>query len=187
MRLIFIGPPGAGKGTQAEKIVSNYKLTHLSTGDMLRAAVSAKTEVGLLAEKYMSSGQFVPDTVIIDIMSEKLKSPDCQNGFLLDGFPRTLPQATALDEMLQKNNTPLDVVLELKVPDDELYRRLAERGRTDDAPEVIRNRLVVYAEQTTPLLQYYAKQSLLKTVDGQGSVDVIFERIKEILDKLISS
>ncbi|MDR2172107.1 MAG: adenylate kinase [Planctomycetaceae bacterium] len=185
MRIIFIGPPGAGKGTQATKIIDGYKLVHLSTGDMLRAAVKAKTEIGLNAEKYMLSGQFVPDNVIIDIISDRLNSQDFKAGFLLDGFPRTLPQAQALDEMLQKNKTPLDVVLELKVPDDELYRRLAERGRTDDKPDVIRNRLTVYAEQTAPLLQYYEKQSLLKTIDGQGDVNAIFERVRKILDKFI--
>lgn len=185
MRIIFIGPPGAGKGTQAEKIVSHYKLVHLSTGVMLRVAVAEKTEIGLQAEKYMSSGQFVPDDVIIGIISERLNAQDCKKGFLLDGFPRTLTQAAALDEMLQKNNTPLDIVLELKVPDDELFRRLAERGRDDDKPNVIHNRLAVYAEQTLPLLQYYAKQSLLKTIDGQGSINIIFERMKETLDKFI--
>ncbi|MDR2762337.1 MAG: adenylate kinase [Planctomycetaceae bacterium] len=185
MRIIFIGPPGAGKGTQAGKIVDSYKLAHLSTGDMLRAATAAKTEIGLLAEKFMLNGQFVPDDVIIGIISERLNSSDCKSGFLLDGFPRTLPQAAALDELLQKNKTPLNIVLELKVPDDELLRRLAERGRADDKPDVIKNRLKVYNEQTAPLLQYYEKQSLLKSIDGQGNINEIFNRIKETLDKFI--
>jgi adenylate kinase len=185
MRIILIGAPGAGKGTQAERIVDSYGLAHLSTGDMLRAAVAAKSEIGLLAENYMLSGQFVPDNVIIDIISARLASPDCKNGFLLDGFPRTLPQVNALDEMLRENGTPLDVVIELKVPDQELYRRLLERKRADDKEDVIRKRLSDYAEQTEPLLQHYAKQSLLKTIDGQGNVDTIFGRVKETLDKFV--
>ncbi|MDR1480656.1 MAG: adenylate kinase [Planctomycetaceae bacterium] len=185
MRIILIGPPGAGKGTQAGRIVDSYRLAHLSTGDILRVAVEAKSDFGLLAEKYMLSGQFVPDNVIIDIISERLVSPDCQNGFLLDGFPRNLPQVSALDEMLQSNGTPLDVVIELRVPDQELYRRLSVRGRADDKNDVIRNRLSDYAKQTEPLLKHYDKQSLLKTIDGQGDVITIFERIKKTLDKFI--
>lgn len=182
MRIVFIGPPGAGKGTQAEKIIAKYHPAHLSTGDMLRAARDAKTEIGLKAEKYMSGGQLVPDDVIIGIIADRLQEPDCQAGYLLDGFPRTIAQAEALDKMLAEKGTPLDVVLELKVPDEELYRRLAGRGRADDKPEVIRERLVAYNNQTSPLLDYYSKQGLLQTIDGLGSVDEIFARAAKILD-----
>ena len=182
MRIVFIGPPGAGKGTQAEKIIAKYHPAHLSTGDMLRAARDAKTEIGLKAEKYMSGGQLVPDDVIVGIISERLQEPDCQGGYLLDGFPRTIAQAEALDKMLAEKGTPLDVVLELRVPDEELYRRLAGRGRADDKPEVIRERLVAYNNQTSPLLDYYGKQNLLQTVDGLGTVDEIFARIEKVLD-----
>ncbi len=184
MRIVFIGPPGAGKGTQAEKIIEKYKPAHLSTGDMLRAARDAKTEVGLQAEKYMSAGQLVPDDVIIGVIAGRLQQSDCQAGYLLDGFPRTIGQAGALDKMLAEKGTPLDIVLELRVPDEELYRRLAGRGRADDKPEVIRERLVAYNNQTSPLLDYYSKQGLLKTVEGLGTVEEIFVRIEAILDRV---
>lgn len=183
MRIVFIGPPGAGKGTQAEKIILKYHPAHLSTGDMLRAARDARTEVGLQAEKYMSGGQLVPDEVIIGIIADRLRESDCQSGYLLDGFPRTIKQAEELDQMLAKMSTPLDVVLELKVPEEELYKRLAGRGRADDQPEVIRERLVAYNNQTSPLLEYYSNQGLLKTVEGLGSVDDIFANIEKVLDQ----
>ncbi|MDR0521801.1 MAG: adenylate kinase [Planctomycetaceae bacterium] len=188
MRIVFIGPPGSGKGTQAVNIIKKYKPVHLSTGDMLRAARAAKTEIGLQADKYMSSGQLVPDDVIVGIISERLKQEDCQAGYLLDGFPRTIAQAEALDKMLAEKKTPLDAVLELQVPDDELFRRLAERaekeGRSDDTPEVIKNRLKVYNEQTSPLLAYYGKKNLLKSFNGLGTVEEVFARIETILDSL---
>jgi len=182
MRIVFIGPPGAGKGTQAERIIAKYHPAHLSTGDMLRAARDAKTEIGLKAETFMSTGQLVPDDVIIGIIAERLQAPDCQGGYLLDGFPRTIAQAEALDKMLAEKGTPLDVVLELRVPDDELYRRLAGRGRADDKPEVIRERLVAYYNQTSPLLDYYGKKGLVKVIEGLGTVDDIFGRIEMVLD-----
>jgi adenylate kinase len=184
MRIIFIGPPGAGKGTQAERIVGTYRLAHLSTGDMLRAARDAKTEIGRKAEQYMSRGQLVPDDVIVAIIARRLEEPDCRTGYLLDGFPRTIAQAEALDAMLDRKETPLDAVLELDVPEEELYRRLAGRGRTDDKPEVISQRLVAYRQQTAPLLDYYAKRGLLKKIHGLGSVEEIFARIKTELDRL---
>jgi adenylate kinase len=184
MRIVFIGPPGAGKGTQADKLVEKYEFAHLSTGDMLRAARDAKTEIGLKADKYMSAGQLVPDDVIIGIIEERLKQPDCQKGYLLDGFPRTIAQAEALDALLAKKGTPLDLVLELKVPEEELFKRLAGRGRADDSPDVIRQRLVSYRKQTEPLLAYYTKQRLLKSIDGLGTVEEIFNRAADVLDRI---
>jgi len=184
MRIVFIGPPGAGKGTQAEKIIAAYGLAHLSTGDMLRAARDAKTELGLNADQSMSRGQLVPDEIIIAIIRERLDQPDCRTGYLLDGFPRTIGQAEALDRLLADRKTPLDVVLELQVPEEELFRRLAGRGRADDKPEVIRQRLVAYGEQTEPLLDYYGRRGLLERIDGLGTVDEVFARIRSALDPL---
>jgi adenylate kinase len=184
MRIVFIGPPGAGKGTQAQLLVDGYRLAHLSTGDMLRAARAAQTELGKKADQYMSAGALVPDELIIALIAERLARPDCQAGYLLDGFPRTLAQAEALDDMLDRSGTPLDAVLELRVPEEELFRRLAGRGRADDNPEVIRQRLVAYREQTAPLLDYYARRGLLRSVDGLGTVEDIFARIKAVLDEV---
>ncbi len=184
MRIVFIGPPGAGKGTQAERLVETYHMAHLSTGDMLRAARDAKTEVGQKAEQYMSAGELVPDEIIVAIIAERLRQDDCRKGYLLDGFPRTITQAEALDKMLAEQDTPLDVVLELKVPEEELFRRLAGRSRADDTPEVIRQRLVAYREQTEPLLEYYGRCRLLKSIDGLGTVEEIFDRARAVLDKL---
>ena len=185
MRMVFIGPPGAGKGTQAERLVKTYKMAHLSTGDMLRAARDAKTEVGVKADKFMSSGALVPDDIIVALIAERLAQPDCRQGYLLDGFPRTIAQAEALDAMLAEKGTPLDAVLELRVPEDELFRRLAGRGRADDTPDVIRQRLVAYRKQTEPLLDYYGRQGSLKGIDGLGTVDEIFARAKTVLDDLL--
>jgi adenylate kinase len=184
MRIVFVGPPGAGKGTQAERMIERYKMAHLSTGDMLRAARDAQTEVGKKADGYMSSGQLVPDEIIIGVIADRLQEPDCAAGYLLDGFPRTTAQAEALDGMLAEQGTPLDAVVELRVPDEELFRRLAGRGRADDTPEVIRQRLVAYSDQTKPLVDYYTKQSLLKSIDGMGDIDAIFGLIRVELDPI---
>ncbi len=184
MRIVFIGPPGAGKGTQAERMIKKYRLAHLSTGDMLRAARDAQTEVGKKADHYMSSGALVPDDIIVEIIRERLGQRDCEGGYLLDGFPRTIAQAEALDKMLAHKGTPLDGVLELKVPEDELFQRLAGRGRADDTPEVIRQRLVAYRNQTSPLLDYYGKAGLLRSIDGLGTIEEIFDRVQAVLDPL---
>ncbi len=184
MRIVFIGPPGAGKGTQAERLIETYRMAHLSTGDMLRAARDAQTDVGKKADEYMSAGQLVPDEIIVGVIADRLGEPDCQGGYLLDGFPRTIAQAEALDVMLAEKGTPLDVVLELRVPEEELFTRLAGRGRADDTPDVIRQRLVAYRQQTEPLLEYYGQRSLLQTVDGLGTVEDIFDRSKAVLDQI---
>jgi adenylate kinase len=151
---------------------------------MLRAARDAKTEIGVKADGYMSAGALVPDDIIIGIIEERLQGPDCQKGYLLDGFPRTIAQAEALDAMLAKKGTPLNVVLELRVPEEELFTRLSGRGRADDTPDVIRQRLVAYRKQTEPLLAYYTQKGLLKTIDGLGTVEEIFGRAKTILDRV---
>lgn len=184
MRMVLIGPPGSGKGTQAERLVAAYRMAHLSTGEMLRRAVEAQTDVGRKANQYMAAGQLVPDDIILAIVAERLSRPDCQDGYLLDGFPRTMAQAEGLDAMLADQASPLEAVLELQVPEAELFERLAGRARGDDQPEVIRQRLAAYREQTEPLLHYYAARGLLKSVDGVGPVDEIFNRAKAALDSV---
>ena len=159
-------------------------MAHLSTGDMLRAARDAHTEIGRQAEQYMSTGQLVPDDLIVDLIRDRLQAADCRRGYLLDGFPRTIAQAEALDAMLAAQAAPLDAVLELQVPEETLFERLAGRGRTDDQPEVIRRRLVAYRQQTEPLLQYYQAKGLLVCVDGLGTVDEVFVRAKAVLDQI---
>lgn len=180
-----MGPPGAGKGTQAKIICEEYKIPQISTGEILRASIQAGKELGLKAKKYMDAGDLVPDEVVIGIIRERLVEPDCKNGFLLDGFPRTIEQAKALDEMLKELNIQLDAVLNLSVPDNELLRRLLERakieGRSDDNEETIKNRLNNYNQKTFPLIQYYREKGLLKEINGVGSVEQISTLIREVL------
>lgn len=184
MRVIFIGPPGVGKGTQSKRLLDYLDVPHLSTGDMLRQAVADDSEIGRLSQEYMSSGKLVPDPIILEIVGQRLGQDDCQRGCLLDGFPRTLAQAKALDEYLDERGMPLSGVLELKVDQDEVVRRLAGRGRADDAPEIILARLENYARQTQPLLDYYRKRGLLHEVDGTGTPDQVFGRIKAVLERV---
>jgi adenylate kinase len=177
MRLIFIGPPGAGKGTQSQRLIDKLHVPHLSTGDMLRDAVKNQTPEGQRAIEFMDRGKLVPDDIILAMVARRIAEADCAKGCLLDGFPRTLAQAEALDSLLAKQNIPLDAVVELRVDEDALALRLSERGRTDDRPEVIRERLDTYRRQTEPLVEYYRQKGLLRSVDGDGTPDEVAERI----------
>jgi len=182
-RLIFMGPPGAGKGTQAKIICENYKIPQISTGEILRASIQKGTEMGLQAKKFMDAGDLVPDEVVIGIIKERLAEADCKGGFLLDGFPRTIEQAKALDVLLKSMNLQLDAVINISVPDEELLNRLLERakieGRSDDNEETIKNRLNNYNQKTFPLIEYYRKAGILKEINGVGSVEQITALIKE--------
>ncbi len=180
MRLVFLGPPGAGKGTQALRISEKYGIPHISTGDILRNAVKEGTELGKLAKSYMDKGELVPDDVIIGIIRERLSQSDVkEKGFILDGFPRTLRQAEALEELLEEVSMPLDRVVYLNVDDEEIVKRLLLRGRADDTEEVVRNRLKVYREQTAPLIDYYAQKCLLVEIYGVGEIEEITKKIEE--------
>lgn len=185
MRLIFMGPPGAGKGTQAKIICTEKNIPQISTGDILRAAIQNGTEMGIKAKKFMDAGDLVPDEVVIGIIRDRLKENDCKIGFLLDGFPRTIEQAKALDVLLKDMGISLQHVLNLAVPDAELLKRLLERakieGRADDNEETIKNRLVNYNNKTFPLLDYYKNSGLLREINGLGSVDEITGLIRGIL------
>ena len=185
MRLILLGPPGAGKGTQAKILVEAYGIPQLSTGDILRAAIADKTPLGLEAKAIMDRGDLVSDTIVNGIVSERIDAEDCKPGFILDGFPRTIAQAEALDDMLRAKGIKLDAVIELTADADELVRRVIQRSkdsnRPDDNPEVIRKRLDVYQTSTAPLVDYYSRQGLVKTVDGMEAVETVTAAIKAAL------
>jgi adenylate kinase len=191
MRLILLGPPGSGKGTQAQKLIQQHGIVQLSTGDMLRAAVAAQTPVGLKAKDIMASGGLVPDDLVIGIISDRLDQPDAAKGFILDGFPRTVPQAEALDELLKKKRLTLDGVIELRVNESALLQRVENRAaemkargeevRADDTPEVLSRRLASYRAQTEPLIHYYSDRRKLLTVDGMMAIDLVAEEIARIL------
>ncbi|MGU3576265.1 adenylate kinase [Brucellaceae bacterium C25G] len=191
MRLIFLGPPGAGKGTQASLLTAQYGIPQLSTGDMLRAAVAQQTEVGKRAKAVMDAGQLVSDEIVNAIVSDRIDEADCANGFILDGYPRTVPQAVALADMLSGKGLKLDAVIELKVDESALVKRMENRVaetianggqvRSDDNPESFRKRLVEYREKTAPLSDHYTSTGALKTVDGMADVDTVTKEIAAIL------
>jgi adenylate kinase len=179
VRLVLLGPPGAGKGTQAVRLCQARGLLHLSTGDLLRAAVKAGTPTGRQAQGYMDRGELVPDTVVLDLLRERLRSPGAGAGFLLDGFPRNVAQAEALDREL--GAAGVERVVHLRLEDEEIVRRLLGRGRPDDTEPVIRNRLRVYRAETTPLIEYYERRGLLATIDARGGVDEVAARLAACL------
>lgn len=214
MNLILLGPPGAGKGTQAKMIAAKYHLPHISTGDMFRETAASGSELGTKLQSFMSQGKLVPDAVVIEVVKERLAKPDCADGFLLDGFPRTVKQAEALDNLLAENKRKIDVVLNIELDDEEIIRRLSSRRvcigcggsynlisqpskidgvcdlcggkviqRADDNAETIKNRLKVYHNQTSPLIDYYSRAEVLKKVDGSKPVEEVFKSLCAFIKK----
>jgi adenylate kinase len=215
VRLIIFGPPGSGKGTHSERISSLYGITHVSTGDILRSNVARNTELGKMASSFLVKGQYLPNSIVNRIVSEWLRKNDCQKGFILDGYPRTIDQEEALEGIMKELNIQIDLVINLEVPDEEIINRLSTRRvcskckaifnllsnpprvedicdtcggnlyiREDDKPEVIMNRLAIYKRDTKPILDQYAKQKKLINVIGKGSIDVVSDRIRKVLDRL---
>jgi len=186
MRIVLLGAPGSGKGTQAARLKAELGIAHISTGDLLRAAVKAGTPLGLRAKAVMDAGQLVSDEIVLAMLEERLAAPDTKGGFILDGYPRNLAQADALDQLLKRIGQPLDAVLKLNVPDADIIKRTEIRfkaeGRADDNPDTVRRRLEVYAEQTAPVADYYAQRGLLTEVNGVGTIEEIFARLLAALN-----
>ncbi len=189
LNFIFFGPPGAGKGTQAKLISKEFDLIHLSTGEILRSAIEKQTPLGQQAKSYVDKGELVPDDIIIGLIRNRLQSYDNPKGFIFDGFPRTIKQAEAFDQMLAELGSEITAVIRIKVTDDEILKRLLNRakieGRTDDTPEVIQHRLEVYRKNTEPLIDFYKKQNKLYEVDGLGTIEEVNERIKQIIKRFL--
>jgi adenylate kinase len=188
LNIVLFGPPGAGKGTQSEKLIRKYQLSHISTGDLLRTEICNNTELGLAAKKYMDEGMLVPDAVVIGMIENKLNSNEDTQGYIFDGFPRTVAQAKALDDLLTRNGKSISAMVALDVPQEELVKRLVKRGetsgRTDDNEETARKRIQVYEKDTRPVAEYFAKQNKLFHINGIGEIEEIFSRIGEVLENL---
>jgi adenylate kinase len=193
VNLVLFGPPGAGKGTQSKILTQTRGLPQLSTGDMLRAAIAAGTKLGLTCKALLDKGELVPDETVIDIIAQRYDQPDCANGAVFDGFPRTIPQAEALDKMLERRRRQIDAVIELKVDDAALLARVEQRIkaggvlRSDDTPETLAHRLSVYYKNTAPLIGYYQAQGKLKTMDGMAPIETVTAQIAALLDRAAKS
>ena len=187
MRIVLLGPPGSGKGTQAALLRDRLGLAHISTGDLLRQAVDRQTELGLKAKSFMDAGDLVPDDLMLGLIEERLGESDVANGFILDGYPRNLAQAEALDEVLERIGQPVDIAISVAVDESEIVDRLSKRaleeGRSDDTEDVIRNRLRVYTEQTAPVAGHYGERGQLREIDGMGSMEEVHRRMLETLEK----
>jgi adenylate kinase len=183
MNIILFGPPGAGKGTQAKLLQDEFNIPHLSTGDIFRAAIKNKTPLGVKVKSILDSGELVPDQTVVDLVADELSKDKYQDGYILDGFPRTVVQAEAFDAFLEKNNDELDAFILLSVPEEELIKRILSRGegRSDDTKGKVKTRLQVYREETQPVLKHYKKQGKVQEIDGIGTIDEIFGRIKNVL------
>jgi adenylate kinase len=185
MRIVLLGAPGSGKGTQAALLVQELNLPHISTGELLRSAVKAGSELGMQAKAVMDRGELVSDDIMLGLLGERLSQPDAKAGFILDGYPRNLSQAHALDELLERLDQPVDEALQIDVNVDlvvaRIAKRAAEEGRSDDTEEVVRNRMKVYSDQTAPVVDYYAQKGLLSRVLGEGTIEEVFQRIRGVL------
>jgi adenylate kinase len=186
LQLVILGPPGAGKGTQAKRISAQYGIPHISTGAILRDEVAKGTELGVEVKDVMEKGELVADDIVLQLIENRLEDPDCKNGFILDGFPRTIPQAQGLERILEKQARRTIRVLDIAVPDDALMARLLARKRADDTKETIENRIRVYLEKTEPLIEYYEKKHVLISVNGDQSIDEVFGEIERILAKEVN-
>jgi adenylate kinase len=188
LNILLLGPQGSGKGTQAKRIAAEYGLAHIATGDMLRAAIAEGTELGLRVQPIVESGRLVPDDLMVELIRDRISRPDAAEGFVLDGFPRTMAQADALDPMLRDVDRDLDVVFELQVPDavciERLLKRAQEEGRTDDTPDVIARRLALYHEQTEPLIEHYRTTGKLVGIHADRTIDEVFAEIQDALDQV---
>ncbi len=183
MRIIIFGPPGAGKGTQAQKVAEHFGIIHLSTGKMFRDAINDGTELGKIVKSIIDEGQLVPDQTVVDLVEETIANEEYNNGYIIDGFPRTVEQAVAFDNLLERRNETIDAFISIHAPDEELIQRLLNRGegRSDDTEEKIKTRLKVYKKETAPVMDYYQQAGMFRSVDGTGTIDEIFQRILSAL------